>query len=183
MKGLYKYPQAEFPYARLVEENRRRGRRDPEFELVDTGMFDEDRYFDVVAEYAKATPDDLLIRITVTNRGPDPAPLHLLPTLWCRNTWAWEADASPAAAPSGAGGERGVVRPRRAPRPGRRTASTPRARPSSSSPRTRPNRRRLYGVENETPFVKDAFHEAVVRGESARSTRPRRARRRRPTTG
>jgi hypothetical protein len=94
MKGLYKYPQAEFPYGQLVEENRRRGRRDPEFELVDTGIFEEDRYFDVVAEYAKATPDDLLIRITVTNRGPDPAPLHLLPTLWCRNTWSWEAGAT-----------------------------------------------------------------------------------------
>jgi hypothetical protein len=94
MNGLYKYPQAAFPYAWLVEENRRRGKRDSEFELVDTGVFEQDRYFDVVAEYAKATPDDLLIRITVTNRGPQPAPLHLLPTLWCRNTWAWEAGAA-----------------------------------------------------------------------------------------
>ena len=95
MKGLYKYPQAEFPYASLVEENQRRGRRDAEFELVDTGVFEDDRYFDVVTEYAKAAPDDLLIRITVTNRGPEPAPLHLLPTLWCRNTWAWEPGAIP----------------------------------------------------------------------------------------
>jgi len=94
MKGLYKYPQGEFPYAWLVEENQRRGRRDPEFELVDTGVFEEDRYFDVVTEYAKATPDELLIRVTVTNRGPDPAPLHLLPSLWCRNTWAWEPGAA-----------------------------------------------------------------------------------------
>ena len=87
------YPQREFPYAWLVEENQRRGRRDTEFELVDTGIFEGDRYFDVVTEYAKAAPDDLLIRITVTNRGPDPAPVHLLPTLWCRNTWAWEPGA------------------------------------------------------------------------------------------
>jgi len=93
MKGLYKYPQGEFPYRWLVEENRRRGRRDAEFELVDTGIFEGDRNFDVVIEYAKAAPDDLLIRITATNRGPDPAPLHLLPTLWCRNTWAWEPEA------------------------------------------------------------------------------------------
>ena len=76
LKALYKYPQAEFPYARLVEENRRRGRHEPEFELSDTGIFDGNRYFDVFAEYAKAAPDDILIRITVANRGPEPAPLH-----------------------------------------------------------------------------------------------------------
>src|SRR5271165_6153140 len=80
LKGLYKYPQAEFPYGRLLEENGRRGRRDPEFELTDTGIFDAGRYFDVVAEYAKAAPDDVLVRLTVGNRGPDPARLHLLPT-------------------------------------------------------------------------------------------------------
>ena len=89
LQALYKYPQAEFPYAQLVDENRRRSRCEPEFELVDTGVFDDDRYFDVLAEYAKASPDDLLIRITVANRGPEPAPLHVLPTLWFRNTWAW----------------------------------------------------------------------------------------------
>src|SRR5882672_1133205 len=89
MRALYKYPHAEFPYARLVEENRRRGKQDPEFELRDTGAFDENRYFDVMAEYAKAGPDDVLIRLTVTNRGPEAASLHLLPTLWFRNTWSW----------------------------------------------------------------------------------------------
>jgi hypothetical protein len=88
-KGLYKYPQAAFPYDRLVEENSRRTRKDPEFELGDTGIFDESRYFDVQAEYAKASPNDILIRITATNRGPDSATLHLLPTLFYRNTWAW----------------------------------------------------------------------------------------------
>jgi hypothetical protein len=90
MKFLYKYPQAAFPYAALVEENRRRGRGAPEFELMETGVFDEDRYFDVFVEYAKAGPDDVLIRVTVANRGPAAAPLHLLPTLWFRNTWSWD---------------------------------------------------------------------------------------------
>ena len=89
MKYLYKYPQAEFPYARLVDENRRRGRSAPEFELIDTGIFDEDRYFDVVVEYAKADVDDILIRIGVTNHAPEAAECHLLPTLWFRNTWSW----------------------------------------------------------------------------------------------
>ena len=91
-KALYKYPQAEFPYAKLIEENRRRDRLADEYELAETGAFDEERYFDVQAEYAKAAADDLLIKITVTNRGPEPAALHLLPTLWFRNTWAWGCD-------------------------------------------------------------------------------------------
>jgi len=90
MKFLYKYPQAEFPYTRLVEENRQRGRRAPEYELIDTGVFEGDRYFDVTVEYAKAGPDDVLVRVTATNRGLAPAELYLLPTLWYRNTWAWD---------------------------------------------------------------------------------------------
>jgi hypothetical protein len=89
LRALYKYPQAEFPYARLVEENRRRGLLQPEFELTDSGVFDGNRYFDVFAEYAKASPNDLLVRLTVHNRGPERAPLHVLPTLWFRNTWSW----------------------------------------------------------------------------------------------
>src|SRR5215471_17548480 len=90
MKYLYKYPQAAFPYAQLVEENRRRGKDQPEFELLDTGVFDGNRYFDVVVEYAKADLEDILVRISVTNHGPDTAELHLLPTLWFRNTWSWD---------------------------------------------------------------------------------------------
>ena len=93
MKFLYKYPQDEFPYAQLVEENRRRTKRDMEFELVDTGIFDDNRYFDVFIEYAKAAPDDILVRIEAINRGPEAAPLHLLPSVWFRNTWAWGLDA------------------------------------------------------------------------------------------
>jgi hypothetical protein len=89
MRALYKYPQREFPYGALVAENRRRGKTDPEFELADTGVFDDGRYFDVVTEYAKASPDDIAIAITIANRGPVAAPIAVLPTLWFRNTWAW----------------------------------------------------------------------------------------------
>jgi hypothetical protein len=93
MKYLYKYPQAEYPYAQLLEENRRRGRADKEFELLDTGVFHDDRYFDVQVEYAKNTPEDLLVLVTVFNRGPEAARLHVLPTMWFRNTWSWGANA------------------------------------------------------------------------------------------
>ncbi|MFZ1157141.1 MAG: glucosidase [Candidatus Sulfotelmatobacter sp.] len=89
MKYLYKYPQAAFPYTQLLEENRRRGRNDPEYELLDTGVFDDNRYFDVFVEYAKADVEDILIKITVANRGPESARLRLLPTIWFRNTWSW----------------------------------------------------------------------------------------------
>src|SRR5437867_1013603 len=89
MKMLYKYPQAAFPYADLVETNRGRTRKDPEYELIDTSVFAENRYFDVFVEYAKNHSKDILIRISVVNRGPDSAELHLLPTLWFRNTWSW----------------------------------------------------------------------------------------------
>jgi hypothetical protein len=92
MKMLYKYPQAEFPYKALLDENRRRGRGEPEFELYDTGVFRENRYFDVFAEYAKGGDEDIFIRITAWNRGPEAATLHLLPTLWFRNTWSWGTD-------------------------------------------------------------------------------------------
>ena len=89
MRYLYKYPQAAFPYAELVHGNRSRDRNAPELELINTGVFDDDRYFDVFVDYAKASPEDILIRITAANRGPVPAELHLLPTLWFRNTWSW----------------------------------------------------------------------------------------------
>ncbi|MDB5312945.1 MAG: hypothetical protein JWO38_7147 [Gemmataceae bacterium] len=93
LKFLYKYPQRAFPYDRLVDENRRRTRQDPEFELLDTGVFDDDRYFDVFVEYSKASPMDVVMRVTAHNRGPDQAPLHLLPQVWYRNTWSWSPDA------------------------------------------------------------------------------------------
>jgi hypothetical protein len=164
MKGLYKYPQRAFPYGRLVEENRGRGRRDPEFELVDAGAFDEDRYFDVVVEYAKAAPDDLLIRITVTNRGPAGAPVHVLPTLWCRNTWAWEHDAPrPRLRRIGALDD-GVAIQVEHPDLGRPYRLYAEGAPVLLFTENDTNRRRLYGVDNPARFVKDAFHEAVVQG-------------------
>lgn len=92
MKALYKYPQQEYPYARLVEENKRRTRSEPEFELIDTGIFDNDEYFDVFVEYAKASEDDILIKVTIHNRGSEEATLNLLPTIWFRNTWSWGYD-------------------------------------------------------------------------------------------
>ncbi|HKK45734.1 MAG TPA: hypothetical protein VJ964_09445, partial [Balneolaceae bacterium] len=96
MKYLYKYPQQAFPYQNLVETNRNRDKSQPEFELMDTGIFEEDRYFDVFVEYAKNNPEDILIEITVENRGPDDAELNLLPTLWFRNTWKWSGADNPA---------------------------------------------------------------------------------------
>src|SRR5690242_2334091 len=95
LKMLYKYPQREFPYASLVQENRKRAKDQPEFELLDTGIFDDDRYFDVFVEYAKAGPEDILMRVTVHNRGPETAALHVIPQLWFRNTWSWKATAKP----------------------------------------------------------------------------------------
>src|SRR3954471_13918499 len=95
MKYLYKYPQDSYPYNHLIETSRRRSRNDVEYELLDTGVFNENRYFDVHVEYAKATPNDILIQISVTNRGPETAALHVLPTLWFRNTWTWWQDDRP----------------------------------------------------------------------------------------
>ena len=92
LKSLYKYPQKTFPYKRLIEENQKRGLKDEEFEILDTGVFDENRYFDVVAEYAKKGPNDILIQISITNHGPKAHPITLLPTLWFRNTWSWGCD-------------------------------------------------------------------------------------------
>src|SRR5437773_11756216 len=92
LRAIYLYPQRAFPYEELVRENGRRGRADPEYELTDTGVFAEDRYFEIEVEYAKAGIDDIAIRLRVTNRGALPAPLHLIPTLWFRNTWAWGRD-------------------------------------------------------------------------------------------
>src|SRR6187402_445395 len=97
MKYLYKYPHAAYPYGDLIETNRRRSRHDPEYELLDTGIFNDDRYFDVFVEYAKAGPEDILVKISAINRGPEASELHLLPTLWFRNNWsAWIAESNRA---------------------------------------------------------------------------------------
>src|SRR5437763_8304824 len=166
-KALYKYPQAEFPYQRLREEGRRRGRHEPEFELADAGVFDDDRYWDVTAEYAKSSPDDILIRLTVANRGPEAARLHLLPTLWFRNTWSWGAAYTEGRWP----------KPRLTRADGRslvaehatlgRFRLTAGDRPDGRPPEflfteNENNAQRLFNAPNEGPYVKDAFHEYVI---------------------
>ncbi len=164
MRMLYKYPQVAFPYGRLVEENARRSRQDPEFELLDTGVFDRDRYCDVVMEYAKAHPDDILIRITVVNRGPDPAPLWVLPTLWFRNTWAWGGTEPLPSLQAQAG-------------PGPQIAAHHAVMGDYDLycenadallfTNNDTNLQRLYGTPNPHPYVKDAFHAYVVDGDRA----------------
>ncbi len=159
MRMLYKYPQAPFPYAWLIEENRRRGRADPEFELIDTGVFADDCYFDVFVEYAKASPDDVLMRVTVHNRGPDEAPLDVLPQLWFRNTWSWAA-----------GAERPDLNARG---PAAVEARHPElgdyfffldGQPELLFCDNETNVRRVFGVEAPPGYFKDAFHDLVVHG-------------------
>jgi mannosylglycerate hydrolase MGH1-like protein/glycosyl hydrolase family 63 len=165
MKMLYKYPQAEFPYLRLLLENSRRSRQEPEFELLDTGVFDEDRYFDVVIEYAKATAEDLLIRITAYNRGPDPAELHLLPTLWFRNTWSWGwEDYRPQLATSVEGFPGGKLVEVEHRRYGKRWWILEGS-PGLLFTENETNFELLFKTPNRTPYVKDAFHRAIIQGQ------------------
>ena len=164
MQALYKYPQAEFPYRWLVEENRRRGKHQPEFELMETGVFDENRYFDVLVEYAKASADDLLIRLTVTNRGPDPASLHLLPTLWFRNTWSWDHESERPRLTAGKENAGWSTIDVRDPRLAREYRLYVEGKPELLFTENDSNRERLWGAPNDVTYVKDAFHEYVVRG-------------------
>jgi hypothetical protein len=168
MKALYRYPLDEFPYARLVEENGRRGLADPEFELADTGVFAGGRYADLVVEYTKAAPDDVLVRITLTNHSREQAALHVLPTLWLRNTWSWgrSGEGYPpkpglSAQPDGTvlAEHQTLGRFRLAAGPGPDGAA-----PAWLFTENETNRERLWGVPNATPFVKDAFHQYVVHG-------------------
>jgi hypothetical protein len=161
MKALYKYPQAEYPYGRLIEENRRRGLGAPELELIDTGVFDEDRYFDVFAEYAKASENDILIRLTIANRGPEKATLHLLPTVWFRNTWSWGPTPEESAnKPSITLESDGVVRARHDVLGDYRLAFEGKATPLFTENET--NSARIHNFTNGQRFVKDAFHEYAV---------------------
>ena len=162
MKMLYKYPQAEFPYKTLAEENRQRGRSEPEFELYDTGVFRENRYFDIFAEYAKGSDEDIFIRITACNRGAEARTLHLLPTLWFRNTWSWGMDL-----------RRPVIR-RATPVNGILSAELQHwqygkrwllaaGQPELLFTENETNNARLFNGHNRSPYVKDAFHEYVIR--------------------
>jgi hypothetical protein len=172
MKYLYKYPQAEFPYTRLVEENRQRGKHAPEFELIDTCIFDGDRYFDVFVEYAKATPEDMLIRITAHNRGPEAATLDLLPTIWFRNTWSWGSKGTTESKsfvekPSlsaGKGNSRCSTIECASKRYGRRWLVCE-GRPELLFTENETNTQRLFGVPNATPYVKDGINNFVVGGQ------------------
>jgi hypothetical protein len=168
MKMLYKYPQRQFPYEELVAENRRRSFADFEYELLDTGVFSEDRYFDVVVEYAKVHADDIAIRISVTNHGPDEAPCVLLPTLWFRNTWSWGYTAGP------------MNDVPEKPRMWLDRTVVVAAHPALGTyhlyaqdaaeflfTENETNAEQLFGAANTTPFVKDAFHRCIVNGEMA----------------
>ena len=164
MKCLYKYPQAAYPYDRVRVENGRRSRRDPEYELVDTGIFDDSRYFDVLVEYAKLQPEDLLIRIDISNRGPEAAAIQVLPTLWFRNTWSWGRD--PRRPSISVGKKTG-------------TLCTLLAKHYELGEyilycggadeilftENETDTLRLFGVAPPTPYVKDAFHAYVVNGQ------------------
>ena len=171
MKYLYKYPQAAYPYTDLIETNRRRSREEMEYELLDTGVFNDDRYFDVFVEYAKAGPEDILVRITAANRGPDASELHLLPTLWFRNdwsTWIAESNRSP---------EKPSIKQIKAP-PGASAVAA--AHPLLGAfilscegdvpllfTENETNHERLFGQKNESCCVKDGINDCVVRGDQA----------------
>ena len=169
MKYLYKYPQAAFPYADLLDTNKRRSRDEMEYELLDTGVFDGDRYFDVFVEYAKAGPEDILVRITAANRGPDAAELHLLPTLWFRNDWAaWIADSNRAAVKpnlrqiEAAAGVSAVAATH--PLLGEFILSCEREVPLLFVENETNHERLFPGQKNESPYVKDGINNCVVEG-------------------
>ena len=164
MKYLYKYPQAEFPYARLVEENRSRGKQDPEFELMDTGVFDDNRNFDVFVEYAKADAEDILIKITVSNRGPEVAGIHLLPTVWFRNRWSWgeNDDPKPIARDGSSTSGLTTIELEHFTLGHRRLYCE--GAPELLFTENETNTQRLFDSANTSPHVKDAFHDYVIHG-------------------
>ena len=181
MRMLYKYPQVVYPYQQLIDENRRRSRKDAEYELLDTGVFADNRYFDVFVEYAKSAPDDILIRIRVINRGPEPAMLYLLPTIWFRNTWSWDIDERSSLLKQGEVVEQngrdktGEVGDKSRPYVlieaqhailGDYHLFCEATMPSDDVLFTNndTNMQRLFGAPNATTYVKDAFHEYLVQG-------------------
>ncbi len=164
LKYLYKYPQAAFPYSKLIDGNQQRGRADPEYELLDTGVFDQDRYFDVFIEYAKASPEDILIRITAINRGPERAGIDLLPTIWFRNTWSWGLDArKPQLAADQTGEAHGI---RVSHFEGGERWLFYEGDPELLFTGNDTNFERLFGVPNHSPHVKDAVNDYVVAGKA-----------------
>jgi hypothetical protein len=166
LKMLYKYPQRTFPYAELVAANAERGRTEREFELLDTGIFDDDRYFDVFVEYAKAAPDDILMRVTVHNRGPEAAVIHVLPHLWFRNTWSWDKKQHKPGLRAVRGGSAVKVEQEELgnfefyPDP----VAGGSVLPELLFTENETNSNRVHGTPSEHGFFKDAFHEYLVDG-------------------
>ena len=163
MKYLYKYPQRAYPYLQLVEENRHRGRKEPELELLDTGVFDGDRYFDVFIEYAKNLPDDIPIQISIINRGPEEATLHLLPTLWFRNTWSWNHSNDKPSLKLLKTSSRTSVIEASHPTLGERWLYCE-APTELLFTENETNNQRLFGIGNASPFVKDGINDYIVDG-------------------
>ncbi|OLP17764.1 glucosidase [Leptolyngbya sp. 'hensonii'] len=166
MKMLYKYPQQEFPYGSLVEENRRRGRQAPEFELLDTGVFDQNRYFDVFVEYAKASPEDILIQIQVVNRGPATHTLHLLPTLWFRNIWSWSGNEGKPVLKGLSSGNGVPTIGAFHPHLGNRWLYCQSGADLLFCD-NETNYERVFGYPNSTAYVKDGINDYVVQGHQA----------------
>ena len=159
LKGLYKYPQAEYPYTWLVEESKKRGKKAPEFELADTGAFHENRYFDVFAEYSRNAVDDILIRLTVINRGPEHAQLSVLPQLWFRNTWSWGRSREPKPYLEASNG--GIIADH--PTLGRFFFELQQPAPLLFT-ENETDTERIFGWQGDNRFYKDAFHEHVIHG-------------------
>jgi hypothetical protein len=169
MKYLYKYPQAIFPYGDLVDTNRRRSKEEAEYELLDTGVFNDDRYFDVFVEYAKAAPDDLLIQISLCNRGKEAASLHVLPTVWFRNTWSWPGGGSKPVLRSVKGGKHSVIHAEHTDPLFNETLDDSHLYCEGTVPllftENETNQARLFGMENRSPYVKDGINNYVVNGQ------------------
>ncbi len=168
MKYLYKYPQAAYPYGDLVETNRLRNREEPEYELLDTGVFDDDRYFDVFVEYAKAGAEDLLILIRVCNRGPETATIHLLPTLWFRNTWSWNGGGTKPVLAGIDGHGNGVIHAHHTDPLFQEFLPDYYLHCEGDVPllftENETNHERLFGTPNASPYVKDGFDSYLVHG-------------------
>ena len=159
MKCLYKYPHAEFPYKRLLEANASRSHKEPEYELLDTGIFDEDRYFDIFAEFAKVDANDILIRISIANRGPETATLHILPTLWFRNTWTWDPKEQKPTLRRYADG---VIEAEQQDMGSYQLTLD--GNPPLLFTENESNAHALWGLENARPYVKDSFHQRIIKG-------------------
>ncbi len=162
MKCLYKYTQKTYPYSNLVEENKRRGKHDLEYELIDTGAFDDNRYFDVFIEYAKASGDDVLIKITALNRGSEAATLHLLPTLWFRNTWSWNGGAKPSLRKTAPDNAQNRVEASH-PTLGSRWLYIENP-DEVLFTENETNSEKLFGIKNASPYVKDGINDYIVNG-------------------